>query len=113
MSNTLTIPKKIDEAEFWSSIMGSLEFINEWWLAVRYRDDADWDKPGVVELTIEDEDGRPLTKSLTVADLVIAYDKAVSTPHYHCGGEIDIDNMDECASDIVLQIAMFDDVVYG
>lgn len=110
---SVTIKREIDEEEFWSSILGSTEFINEWWLSVRYRGDATWEVPGTVTLTIEGEDGEPVTKSLTIHDLVEAYEIAVSKPYYHCGNKIDIDDMDECASDIVLQIAMFGDVVYG
>ena len=110
---TVTISRKMSQTDFWSSIMGGLEFHFEWWLAVRYRDDADWNKPGVVELTIEDEDGKPLTKKLTVADLVLAYQHVIDKGYHHCGTEINIEDMDECASDMVLQTAMLGDVVYG
>ena len=113
MSDTVTISRKISQKEFWSNIMGSLEFYNDWWLAVKYEDGADWNVPGTVRLTIEDENGKPLTKKLTVGALLLAYQRVIDKGYTHCGSEIDIENMDECASDMVLQTAMLGDVVYG
>lgn len=110
---TVTIKREIDDAEFWSSIMGSTEFYNEWWLKVRYRGEADWDKPGSVTITALGEDNEPVTKTLTTEDLVCAYEFVLAKGYHHCGSKIDIDNMDECASDMVLQVAMFGDVIYG
>jgi hypothetical protein len=102
----------MEATEFWSSVMGSLEFMGEHWLKVKYRGDADWNKPGIVTITADNGE-ETVTKSLTIEDLVQAYEAAIAKPYYHCGGTIDIDDMDECASDIVLQLAMFGDVVYG
>ena len=113
MEETVTISRKMSQTEFWSNIMGSLEFHFEWWLAVKYLDGADWDKPGAVKLTIEDENGKPLTKKLTTQDLLLAYQHVVEKSYHHCGTTRDIENMDECASDMVLQTAMLGDVVYG
>jgi hypothetical protein len=111
--DTVTITRTIDAKEFWSSVMGSTEFINEWWLKVKYHGDATWEVPGTVTITADNGEGEAIAKSLTIEDLVKAYEAAIAKPYYHCGGTIDIDNMDECASDIVLQLAMFGDVVYG
>ena len=113
MDETVTISRKITQTEFWSNIMGSLEFHFEWWRSVKYLDGADWDKPGVVQLTIEDEDGKPLTKKLTVGALLLAYQRVIDKGYTHCGTEINIEHMDEFASDMVLQTAMLGDVVYG
>ena len=41
---TVTIKREIDDAEFWSSIMGSSEFPHEWWLKIKYHGEADWDE---------------------------------------------------------------------
>ncbi len=111
--DTVTITRTMDAKEFWSSIMGSTEFIGEQWVKVRYHGDADWDVPGIVTITAEDGDGEQTSKSLTIEDLVQAYEAVIAKPYYHCGGTVDIDNMDECASDIVLQQAVFGDVIYG
>jgi hypothetical protein len=109
---TVTITRKLDAVEFWSSIMGSTEFMGEQWLKVKYHGESDWDKPGSVTITADNGE-EEVAKTLTIEDLVQAYEAVIARPYYHCGGTIDIDNMDECASDIVLQQAVFGDVIYG
>jgi hypothetical protein len=110
--DTVTITRTIDATEFWSSIMGSTEFMGEQWLKVRYHGDSDWDKPGSVTITADNGE-EEVTKTLHIEDLVQAYEAVIAKPYYHCGGTVDIYNMDECASDIVLQQAVFGDVIYG
>lgn len=113
MEDTVSITRQISRTDFWSNIMGSLEFQFDWWLAVKYLDGADWDRPGCVQLTIEDENGKPLTKKLILENLLQAYQHVVAKGYVHCGTTVDIEDMDECASDMVLQTAMLGDVVYG
>jgi hypothetical protein len=110
---TITIPYKIDEREFWSSILGSTEFTEEWWLKIHYEDNTSWEYPGVVQVTALDENNSPITKRLTVEELLVAYIHAVDQGYHHCGALVNIQDMDSCSSDIVLQIAMFGDVIYG
>jgi hypothetical protein len=112
-TTVLVIPRYMESQEFWANIMGGASLHGEYWLGVKYLNDAKWDVPGEVRLAIEDEEGDTVVKTLTVADLLSAYNVAISKPYYHCGGRIDIEDMDECASDIVLQIAMLGDVIYG
>lgn len=111
--DTVTITRQISRTDFWSNVMGSINFNFEWWLAVKYLDGADWDKPGVVQLTIDDGEGKPLTKKLTVGAVLLAYQRVIDKGYTHCGMYVDIENMDECSSDMVLQTAMLGDVVYG
>jgi hypothetical protein len=103
----------MDDADFWSEIFGSTEFTFDWWLKVKYLDGASWEKPGLVEITVLDGNNERLTKVLGIEDLVIAYEDVVTQGLGHCGGVVDIENMDECASDLVLQQAMFGEVIYG
>lgn len=113
---TITIPMTMDAEEFWSEIMGSTEFYEEWWAAVKFKDGAQWDKPGKVDITVYtdvDSSTETVTKTLDIDDLAKAYGEVIAKPYYHCGGTVDIHNMDSCASDIVLQQAMFGDVIYG
>jgi len=111
--DTVTITRQMSRTDFWSNVMGSINFNFEWWLAVKYLDGADWDKPGVVQLTIKDADDKPYTKKLMAHHLVDAYRYVVDKGYTHCGTDVDIENMDECSSDMVLQTAMLGDVVYG
>lgn len=114
-NDTVTIPLVITKDELWSNVFGSFEGSFEWWTAIEYVD-SDWQKHGVVKLSAYsdiDTDEEIVTKEVTVDDLAKAYAFAVSQKYHHCGGTIDIYNMDECASDIILQIVMFRDVIYG
>jgi hypothetical protein len=109
----VTVPYKIDGLEFWSSILGSTEFQAEWWVRVKYEGDAEWNVPGVVHITALNGDNEPTTKSLTLGDLVLAYTHVIDKEYHHCGAPVNIEDMDECASDMVLQVAMFGEVIYG
>ncbi len=109
----VTLTRTMSAVDFWSSIMGSTEFQGEQWLKVRYHGESDWDKPGSVTITAENGEGEEVTKTLMIEDLVQAYEAVIAHGYHHCGMTVDIDNMDECASDIVLQQAMFGDVIYG
>jgi len=109
---TVTISRKMSAEEFWSNLLGSTEFIGEQWIKVKYHGDATWEVPGIVTITADNGE-EVVTKSLTIDDLVAAYEVCVANGYHHCGMKINIDDMDECASDIVLQQAMFGDVIYG
>jgi hypothetical protein len=109
---TVTISRKMNAEEFWSNLLGSTEFIGEQWIKVKYHGDATWEVPGIVTITADNGE-EVITKSLTIEDLVEAYEVCVANGYHHCGMKINIDDMDECASDIVLQQAMFGDVIYG
>jgi hypothetical protein len=101
----------MDDAEFWSELFGSTEFTYSWWRRVKYQGDASWEKPGIVELTIEDPENEGyLTKALSLADLVTAYNAIASDPNYP---DMNIENMDEDSADLVFQYVMLGDVVFG
>lgn len=110
---TVIIKREMDDVEFWSSIMGSSEFPHEWWLKIKYHGETDWDKPGTVTVTALGEDNEPVAKTLTIDDLVSAYEAVIDKQYHHCGMKVDIDNMDDCSSDMVLQMAVFGDVICG
>jgi hypothetical protein len=77
---SVIIKREMDEAEFWSSIMGSSEFPQEWWLKIKYHGEADWDKPGTVTVTgLDGESDTPVSKTLTIEDLVNAYEANLTT----------------------------------
>lgn len=108
---SVSLFRTMDETEFWSNLLGSTEFIYEWWYSVTYLGDADWDKPGEVQLVIENPEGEGnIAKLLTIADLVTAYNAVASDPNLP---NIDIEDMDENSVDLVLQYAMLGDIVYG
>jgi hypothetical protein len=111
--NTVLIVRAIDKDEFWSEVFGSAWEMNEWWLDYSFTEGS-WDKHGSVSITaINPVDDTLMTRVLTIDDLVAAYTMIVSGDNYHCGGKVNIDDMDMCAGDMVVQQAMFGDVFYG
>lgn len=111
--NTILVPKAIDKDELWSNVFGSAWEMNEWWLDYTFIE-GNWDKHGIVSITAENPlDDGTLTRTLNIDDIANAYAEIVNGDHYHCGGAVDIDDMDMCAGDLVIQQAMFGDVFYG
>ena len=107
---TVTITKQMEDKEFWSSIMGNMNYQFDWWIACEYLGDSNWDKPGEVRLTIDDGEGHALTRVLTLEGLVAAYNFVTNETY---GTHINIDNMDEVYCDMVLQYFMFGDIIFG
>lgn len=105
----------ITRDELWSEVFGSgyEAVVDEWLVAERFID-GDWETPGTVQLVVEDpeEDGH-ITKAIDADDLYRAYEIAVERGYNHCGSPINDQDFDACVGDIILQIAVYDEVVYG
>lgn len=118
MSNEeyIAIPIMFRKDELWMEIFGSFNGVGEWWKSIKFID-CDWETPGTVRIEaytdVDDNEEETVVKTLTIEDVAKAYGEAVSKPYYHCGTTVDIHSMDECASDIVLQQAVFGEVIYG
>jgi hypothetical protein len=98
----------MDADEFWSEIFGASFEIWEWWFAVNYIE-GDWDKAGTVEVIAEHEGSDELEiKRFTVEEIASAYNACLAK-----GLDVDIENMDACSSDLVIQMAMFGEIIYG
>jgi hypothetical protein len=113
VDDKVLIPHYIDKDEFWSEIFGSSWEMAEHWRKVKFLS-GDWDKAGEVMVVCENpyEDGN-ITKVLRVEDLASAYAFALEKGYHHCGSTINIEDMDMCAGDIVMQCAVYGDVIYG
>lgn len=105
--------------ELWSDVFGSLGgFLDHSWLhGIRYYT-GDWDKHGLVELTIDnpapelDESNPHMTKRLKVEDIAEAYSKLMNNNYTHCNG-CELDDPDACTADAILQTAVYGELVYG
>jgi len=95
----------------WEVVGGGLPNF-EWWERFEYSEGADWDIPGTFTVTAENpKGGESITKALTALDMLHAY---LEMPNRtHCGGCDLIGNPDECSSDLILQWAMYGEIVYG
>jgi hypothetical protein len=111
------IPIKIDADEFWSAVFGSAWESWDWWLDYEFLENTDWDKAGSVRIVGLDPEGNQQTdkieKVLTIEDLVKSYTHLVNTnPNIPTlsFGELDLDASD---GDVIIQHAIFGDVIYG
>jgi hypothetical protein len=111
MSSIITVPVQFKAEDFWSEIMGSAWETYDWWVTLDYSEGADWDKVG--EITVKSWDGETegealISKTLTIKDLAEAYGKCLAE-----GFRINIHDLDANQGDVILQMAMFGEVVYG
>jgi hypothetical protein len=106
------VPIYIDKDELWSEVFGSAYESMDWWLDEEFLT-GDWEHHGEVRISYEDEDENPQKMILKIEDIARGYALALENGYHHCGSYVDIRNMDACAGDIVLQCAIFGQVIYG
>lgn len=105
-----TNPGPITEAMVWEAANGA-GFEYSWWERVEYIE-GDWDKPGIIEVTIENPDGgKSISKRLTPADLMKEY-REIET-ETHCGGCHLVLDPDACTTDLIFQQAMLGEILYA
>lgn len=102
--------------DFWASILGSAWETFPWWEDVTYVD-GDWDKPGVVRVTAEDPntDGGTVTVEVNLPMLLEAWNRSVENGWRDActGGEMNIEDVDACVGDVVMQMAVYGAVPFG
>jgi hypothetical protein len=97
----------------WQAVTGGLPSW-EWWRSFRYVEDGTtWEVPGTLEVIAENpsDDRKWVTKNLTAQDMLMAYDAMPDKTH--CGGCDLLSDPDECSSDLILQWAMYGEIVFG
>lgn len=109
-----------DQQELWEATFGSGFESMPWWTRVHYELDTNWDKPGIVALSIEDPEryDAVVTRHVTMHELLLAIEDAKRTcvdactgqPITTTPGEVDFD---ACVGDAILQIAVLGEVVYS
>jgi hypothetical protein len=120
----IAVEKTFDANDLWTAITGSGWEQSPWWRKVKYNKEAiaDWTEQGdpttfSVEVSVDNpkDMDKAITKTITFADVVEACKKVWATKLYHCGMRVDdrIDNYDSCAGDIIMQMAVLGEVVYG
>lgn len=115
--NTDTLAFSESAIEDWQSIFGSAAETNPWWRGIAHIT-GDWDTPGRVLLTIDNPDAGAqeyLNRLFEPVDILRALAKATELYPWHFvrhGDERYLD-LDAESSDVVLQVALFGEVVYG
>ena len=111
----IMVEMEVNEQELMSAVFDNLH--EPWWLEYNWNWQAnDKEVVKVVEITYDDEETEGGVKvTVTLEDILGAYAKVVAGNYYHCGSKItaDIDEWDACCSDIILQMAIFQEVMFG
>ena len=110
----VVVPLAMDADEVWSDVFGSGYEYSPWWYKVTFSSGADWDKAGTATIkhwSKDSEDTLETTK-ITVEDLAKAYATLIAEKWTHCNG-CGLDDPDACSSDVVLQMAVFGEIIYG
>jgi hypothetical protein len=116
---TATKSVEVSYADLWSAVWGSET--TSWFTKVRKADGKGidlWTKPDFepnpqdFRLYDAEQDEWHL---VTLADLARGYELALQTDAKHCGGcsVADLDDPDACSGDIILQLAIFGEQIYG
>jgi hypothetical protein len=114
----ITIPVSIDRQTLWEATFGGGWEYSSWWVGLKYGVGGAWDEigDGTFILTCEDpddENAKPIKKTLTIDDLARAWGIAVQENYHHCGTSWDLEDTDHCVSDGLLQLAFFGEIIYG
>mgnify|MGYP003392992019 CR=1 FL=1 len=112
----IVIPIRVDANELWSNVFGSSGETFSWWRDLTFLEGS-WNRVGRAQLTVEDPDGdgdAVLTKVVGIDEVGAAWGEAIRLNLRHCGSSLsDLESFDACAADIVMQIAMLGEVMYG
>jgi hypothetical protein len=108
--------------ETWQQIIGAGGLDFPWWHPTVWQEGSSWDTPGDITLTIDDPNAPlptwdnwqrrpPISKRVTVSDVVAAWKKArTDLPWLQ---HLDIDDIDAEPANVVLQYAVFGGAIYG
>jgi hypothetical protein len=115
----ITIQKSFDVKEIWNSLTGS-DFNNtSYWIdLIDTENESDtFDNPTSLKLIHADKDdmSKPVHTVVTPDMIYNAFGQLLEQGQTHCGGYLisDLDNSDACFADLVLQQAIFNNVVFG
>jgi hypothetical protein len=113
MTETTTYTER--QLEDWASIFGACAGTWSWWDTIEHMT-GDWDTPGEVFLAIEDpnsEGYKLVSRTFTADEIFAALRKATRLyPHLfrRFDGWLDLD---AASADVVLQVAVLGEAVYG
>jgi len=111
---------EVPAEELWGAVFGSnfeSDSVNDAWLKGFTFVQGTWDVPGLVELEYLGEDQKYHKQFYGAHDLAGALSTAIKKGYNHspCGGKIDMDfsNYDACVGDLLLQVMVYGELVYG
>lgn len=101
----------VNKNELWSDVFGSGLEHYEWWLGVEFLE-GDWNVSGIAKVTYLNEDNKRASKLIGIVDIANAYSSLASSGWEHCCGD-SIDEPDGCTSDAIMQVAIFNELIYS
>lgn len=112
MNETTTYTEQ--QIDDWGNIFGASATMWSWWYEMIHLT-GDWDTPGRVLLTIEDPDaeGSTITAVLDPAQVFAALGTATRLYPWHYGRRDGFLDLDASSADLVLQVALFGEAIYG
>ena len=119
-NDKVSVTTEYDTKEIWNALVGS-DFANtyHWISAIAITDHLNistLNKP--TDLTIrytEPTSGADSLAIITPKEIYLAFAQLVNKKQTHCGGYqiSDLDNSDSCFADLVVQQALFGEIVFG
>lgn len=109
----VVVSKTYKAEDVWEAITGSgFANLNYW---INFVELDTWREPCDITITHQDKDEDKLVKiTITPDQLGEATAKVMNRRLIHCGGyPVDIEDYDSCFADLVLQTAIFDDIIFG
>lgn len=112
---TVKVSREMDRDELWSNVFGTAGESWSWWRGIAYRDGATWESPGesghvILRVEDPDNDGKVIEKRVGIDDVVCAAEWYVRSGYEKLAP---LDDLDASASDVILQLMVFGEVVYG
>lgn len=125
------VAKSVDAVDLWSAVFGSgWETVASWLRKVKLEgDEADWDVPGAVTITAENphaliddiDDDPTIEATLVLEDIAKAVSEVLAEGYRDaCTGQpITLDpedlggDWDACVGNVILQQAVYGEVIYG
>lgn len=100
---------EFDPQEVWAQIFGASPESYSWWYSIKHIT-GDWDSPGEVEIRAEDPQG---DDNPSVGGIYVPMDVIEAAEKTAAQYALDFEDLDASAADIVLQIMVYGEVVFG
>ena len=113
MTDTVTITVPIEAKELMNAVFYNIWSASSPWV-IRYGYGSFEEDP-TVEVSHYSSDEEPTSTVVNATMLAAGLGRLLKDGYHHCGTPVsaDLDEWDACVSDLVLQAAIFDEVVFG
>ena len=112
-TDTTAITTYYRNIDIWEAVVGSGFANTNYWISNVELNT--WENPCDITLTHDTKEGGYKTTTLSPSQLYSAFAKLVIEKTTHCSGYAinDLENADSCFADLVVQTAIFDEIVFG